>query len=106
MSKNDSMNTMSDCTNNLTKKGYVENFQATAEGIKALSDDMLYDPSSVSISNFYRFEGQSDPSDNAIVYVIETHDGKKGMLIDSYGANASTKISEFVKAVEDFKKKV
>jgi len=101
-----SMNTMSDCINNLTKKGYTEDFQAGPKGLKALSDNLLYSPFDVCISNFYRFEGQNDPSDNAIVYLIETHDGKKGMLIDAYGANASTKISDFVKAVEDFQKKV
>ncbi len=101
-----SMNTMSDCTNNLTKKGYTENYQASAEGLTALSDNTIYQPSDVTIPNFYRFEGQNDPSDNAIVYVIETSDGKKGMLIDAYGAQASTKISDFIKAVEDFHKKV
>ncbi|MBL0341370.1 MAG: hypothetical protein IPP71_10760 [Bacteroidetes bacterium] len=99
------MNTMTDLTNSLVKKGYDENFQVNTEGLKSLSDDQIYQPSDVSIPNFYRFEGQNDPSDNAIVYVIETNDGKSGMLIDAYGVSASSKIGEFIKAVEDFQKK-
>lgn len=100
------MNTMTDLTNNLVKKGYDEDFQMTGEGLKALSDLKIYQPEDITIPNFYRFEGQNDPSDNAIVYVLETNDGKKGMLIDAYGANANLKVGEFIKSVEDFHKKV
>lgn len=100
------MNTLSDCTNNLVKKGYVENFSVNETGLEALSDNTVYHPSEISIPNFYRFEGQNDPSDNAIVYVIETNDGKKGLIVDAYGVQASTKISDFIKAVDDFHKKV
>lgn len=100
------MNTMSDCTNNLTKQGYTENFQVISDRLKALSDGTLYTVSDVVISNFYRFEGQNDPSDNSILYSIETHDGKKGMLIDSYGAQADTALSDFIRQVEEFQKKI
>jgi len=100
------MNTMIDCTNNLTNQGYTENFQVTEEGeLKALSDEKIYKAEEICVPNFYRFESQNDPSDNSIIYVVETSDGKKGMLIDAYGVNADADISEFIKQVEDFQKK-
>lgn len=100
------MNTMSDCTNNLTKQGYTENFQVISDRLKALSDGTLYIVSDVVISNFYRFEGQSDPSDNSIIYTIETPDEKKGMLIDAYGSQADAALSDFIRQVEEFQKKI
>jgi hypothetical protein len=100
------MNTLIECTNSLVKQGFTAEFQVTEFGLKALSDKKLYSASDITISNYFRFESATDPSDNAIVYVIETHDGKKGMLIDAYGVSADARISEFVKQVEDFHKKV
>ena len=100
------MNTMIDCTNHLVKQGYTENFQVVNEKLKALSDDSLFDTSQIAIPNFFRFESQSDPSDNSIIYVIETNEGKRGMLIDAYGLSADIEINEFIKLVEDFQKKV
>ena len=59
----------------------------------------------IEIINFFRFEGESDPDDNAILYVIETNDGVKGILIDAYGVYNSSKISQFLRNVEIVKKK-
>ena len=49
--------------------------------------------------------GESDPADSAIVYAIETKDGVKGILIDSYGAYRSDKISKFITEVENITKR-
>ena len=34
----------------------------------------------------YRFEGESDPSDSSILYVMEANDGSIGYSVDAYGA--------------------
>jgi hypothetical protein len=56
--------------------------------------------------NFFRFEGQTDPADSSIMYVIETKDGAKGTLVDGYGLSADTDTSEFILKVENMEKKV
>ena len=76
------MSTLTSCTNHLLKEGFTENFSAHKNGIEAPSKGRNYSPSEVKIVSFYRFEGDSDPGDNAILYAIETHDGTKGLLID------------------------
>jgi len=56
----------------------------TQEGLFSYTREKNYRPEEICIINFYRFEGQSDPADNAILYVIETNDGSKGTIIDAY----------------------
>lgn len=99
------MRTLTDCVNEALERGYIENFKVKNNVLITLDERSVYKPENVSITNFYRFEGYSDPQDNCILYLISTHDGKKGMLIDVYGANADVKISDFIRAVEDIQKK-
>jgi hypothetical protein len=99
------MTTMSSCTNRLIKEGYTENFTIKNVGLEAPSTSKLYLPDEVKINSFYRFEGESDPADSAIVYAIETKDGTKGLLIDSYGAYRSDRVSKFITEVEDITKR-
>src|SRR5688572_19681961 len=79
------MTTLVSCTNRLVKEGFSENFVAHKTGIEAPTTKRIYVPSEVRILNFYRFEGESDPADNSVVYAIEANDGTKGLLIDAYG---------------------
>jgi hypothetical protein len=99
------MKTLSECVNESIAKGYTENFKVITKGLSTEDDKSIYIPQEIAITNFYRFEGYSDPQDNSILYLIETNDGLKGMLIDAYGAEADTKISNFIRDVEDIHKK-
>jgi hypothetical protein len=99
------MATISGCTNKLFKQGFKTQFQATEEGLKSLETGKIYKPDQVIILNFYRFEGESDPSDNSILYAIETVTGEKGTLSDAYGMYADSNVSKFVEAVEEIMKK-
>jgi hypothetical protein len=42
----------------------------------------------------YRFEGNTDPSDEAIVFAIESKNGKKGVLVNGYGISADAMSSD------------
>lgn len=100
------LSTMTSCTAYLTKEGFTENFVITEKGLEAPSTQKTYIPDEVKIVNFYRFEGESDPADNSILYAIETNDGVKGMLIDQYGSPyVSQKTSTFIREVEDIAKR-
>ena len=99
------LNTMVDCVNALVRKGFDENFKAKENGLLSLSSNRLYKPEEIKILNFYRFEGQSDPADNSILYAIETSDGKKGTLVDAYGPYADRNVTNFVHQIEDISKK-
>jgi hypothetical protein len=100
------MMTLSEGTNIAVKKGFTESFKIVGKGLTVDSETKFYSPEEVRIDNFFRFEGYSDPNDNAILYLIETNDGTKGTLIDAYGAYADAKLSKFIKEVEDIQKKI
>ena len=100
------MQTLSEATNKAVEKGFTDNFKVVGKGLTTETEETFYSPEDIKIDNFYRFEGYSDPMDNAILYLIETNDGRKGMLIDAYGAYADAKLSKFIHDVEDIQKKM
>ncbi|MGE9314375.1 hypothetical protein ACLOAU_22150 [Niabella sp. CJ426] len=98
------MATLSDLVNKAGKKGYGANFNVNPNGMLWDSKDQYYEPAEVSIDDFYRFEGESDPADSAILYLISTTDGNKGTLIDAYGVYDDANSSEFIRQVTDIQK--
>lgn len=99
------MKSMASLTNKMVLNGYDDDFKISDSGLKSLKTEKIYQPDQINIINFFRFEGQSDPNDNTIMYVIETTDGLKGTLIDAYGPYADRKLSEFMNNVESIQKK-
>ena len=102
--QNAGMATLSECIKIALDRGYSENFRVTAKGLITEDEKFVYTPEDVKISNFYRFEGNSNPDDNSILYLIETDD-RKGTLVDAYGVYAEALISNFVQQVEDIQKR-
>jgi hypothetical protein len=100
------MKNLSSVTNKMVLDGYDDDFKISDKGLRSLKTEKVYQPEEVNVINFFRFEGQSDPNDNTILYVIETSDGLKGTLVDAYGPYADRKLAEFMQHVESFQKKV
>ncbi len=99
------MKSLSSCLNKMVLDGYADDFKISDKGLRSLKTEKVYNPEDINVVNFFRFEGQSDPNDNTIMYVIETNDGLKGTLVDAYGPYADRKLSEFMQQVESFQKK-
>lgn len=100
------LKSLSACLAKMISLGYTEDFKAEDDGLRALRSDKLYRPDDVTIVNFYRFEGASNPDDMSIMYAIETNDGTKGTLVDAYGTYASPEVNQFILEVEKINKKV
>ena len=100
------LKTLVDCHNKMMDDGYKEDFVIEDGRLKCVSTEIQYCPKEITIINFFRFEGQNDPDDSSIMYVIETNDGKKGTIIDAYGAYADPDISTFISEVEIIQKKI
>ncbi|HEX8515473.1 MAG TPA: hypothetical protein VF868_04680 [Bacteroidia bacterium] len=99
------MKTLSSCINSLLASGFATQFKAIKHGLKSLTTEKIYAPEEVKITNFYRFEGESDPADSAVLYAIETVSGEKGTLTDAYGAYSDPHVARFIKDVEDIEKR-
>lgn len=99
------MKSLSSLLNKMVLQGYDDDFKISDKGLRSLRTEKYYRPDQISVVNFFRFEGQSDPNDNTILYVIETSDGLKGTIVDAYGPYADRMLSEFMTQVESMFKK-
>ena len=79
----DEMNTLSQILNKFTVKGYDNEFRWAKDGF--IFNDKAYQPEDLTIVKTYRFEGESDPSDTSILYLIKANDGLIGYSLDAYG---------------------
>jgi hypothetical protein len=78
------MSTISSVLEKLRIKKRDKEFRMTPEGFTA-GTGKYYQPEDLKIIRTYRFEGESDPSDSSIIYLIEANDGLIGYSIDAYG---------------------
>lgn len=84
---NSNFDTLSQAINALTQAGYTDDFTAGETHIISRSSKKEYSPVELRITRFYRFDGMTDPQDDAIVFAVEAADGSKGTLVMSYSAN-------------------
>ncbi len=86
--------TVSKAIEALRRQGFItdfnieENVLACTEGKFAASDFDIVD--------VYRYEGISDPGDEAAVYAIKSLSGEKGILVTGYGISADTSDAELL----------
>jgi hypothetical protein len=99
------MKSLVSCLNQVVADGYAEDFTVIEEGLRSSGSDRIYTPAEVEVVNFFRFEGTSNPDDEAVLYVMETTDGVKGTLTDAYGIYMDGDVSAFMKDVDHFHKK-
>ena len=79
------MTTLSSVLEKLRIKKRDNEFRITTEGF-GIGNGKFYTPDQLTIIKTYRFEGDSDPSDSSIIYLIEANDGLVGYSMDAYGA--------------------
>lgn len=81
------MNEMTSLTEVLEKlrvRKQDNEFRITDSGF-TVNDSKFYHPEDLTIIKTYRFEGESDPGDTMILYIMEAADGLIGYSIDAYG---------------------
>ncbi len=80
--------TLSEAISALQQQGYTKDFNLKSNCLHCAADDIELRPADFDIVDVYRFEGPTDPGDEAVLYAIEGKDGSKGMLVDAYGTYA------------------
>jgi hypothetical protein len=78
------MTTLSSVLERLRIKKIDNEFRWTPEGFTA-GKGKVYTPDQLTILKTYRFEGESNPSDMEILYIIKAADGLIGYSLDAYG---------------------
>src|SRR5688572_9218199 len=81
--------TLSETLSNLKREGYTEDFNLRIDCIDCRDGKLKIFPADFHVDKVFRFEGQSDPDEQAILYAISSPNHKvKGVLVNSYGLYA------------------
>jgi hypothetical protein len=84
MTNSEQMDTLHTVLDQLKHKHQDHVFELNEQGRISL-EGRLYDQRELTLIKTYRFEGASDPSEEAIIYLVRTSDGKIGYSLDAYG---------------------
>lgn len=96
-----SYSTLSEAVNDLEKRGFSANFTLCSDGIECAMLELKLHPDHFEITETYHFDGMTDPADEAIVYAIESKDGKtKGILVNGYGIYTESLTDEMLKKLK------
>jgi hypothetical protein len=90
--------TVSNALNSLKARGYTKDFNIAFDKLICHETRESLDPHDFEITEVYRFEGESNPSDEAVVYAVESKDGNmKGAIVNAYGTYADEISDEMIK---------
>jgi hypothetical protein len=72
---------VSKALDDLSEMGFTFDFNLHEE-------DIIKNPHRYEIAHIYRYEGDSNPDDEATVYGIKSSSGKKGVFVAGFAANS------------------
>ena len=70
------------------QQGFTIDFNIEANGL--VGGETRFTTDEFSIVDVYRYEGNSDPADEATVYAIESKTGVRGVLVTGYGMSSDS----------------
>lgn len=86
--------TVTEALEQLKNQGFTTDFNLEENCIVCSTNK--YRPEDFEIVDVYRYEGDSDPGDEATVYAIQSSDGTKGVLVTGYGASSDSMSEELL----------
>ena len=93
--------TLSEALMRLKVEGYTEDFNLSGDCVNCRSGQLRIFPSEFQIDQYFRFEGQSDPADGAVLYAISSEKyNVKGVLVNGYGIYSEPMTNEMLKKLE------
>ncbi len=81
--------TVLEALTDLKEKGFHHDFNLHQENI-------VEKPAEYSVVHVYRYEGDSDPDEESVVYGIISISGKKGVFVSGFSANSDDEASKII----------
>lgn len=86
----------------LEREGYRADFSLATGTVHCAACDVRHDPAEVVVLRTFRFEGDADPGDEAIVLGVECPAcGQRGIIVSAYGPEASQELIMLVERARD-----
>lgn len=93
--------TLSQTMNELRTEGYTEDFNLQQNCLECRNGQFKVFADEFKIDKFYRFEGESNPSDSSILYAISSDKHQlKGVLVNAYGIYSEQVTDEMLQKLE------
>ena len=81
--------TVTEAVQDLTARGYSVNFNIAFDKLICSENKICLNPDQFEIVEVHRFEGETNPSDEDVVYAVEAKNGNiKGIITSAYGMYA------------------
>ena len=84
--------TVSEALTELKNTGFTSDFNRQEENIKA-------HPHQYQVEHVYRYEGDSNPDDEAVVYGIKSDAGEKGVFVAGFSANSENEAARILEKI-------
>ena len=82
----------------LKAKGYTVNFNIAFDKIICSDNKNILNPDEFEIVEIHRFEGNSNPADEDVVYAVESKTGNiKGVITSAFGLYADAASTEMIR---------
>jgi|SRR6476620_1675296 len=95
------MTTLSEVLEVLKKEGYTTDFNLKNSCLLCAGNSLEISPQDFVVDKHYRFEGATDPGDEAILYAISSEKyNLKGTLVNGYGIYSDEVSNEMMKALQ------
>jgi len=103
----ESYSTLVDAINGLKTQGYTEDFNLRENHIACSTGNYQLSPDDFKVDNVFRFEGESDQEDQAVLYAISSEKYNiKGVLVNAYGVYSDTQANEIIKKLKIHEEKL
>lgn len=95
------MTTLTEVLENLKQEGYTADFNLKSTCLVCLGNTLQIHPEDFVVDRHYRFEGATDPGDEAILYAISSEKHNlKGTLVNGYGIYSDEMSNEMMRALQ------
>jgi len=90
--------TVTEAVKGLKDRGYKIDFNIAFDKLICSEDKHCLNPEEFEITETHRFEGNTNPSDEDVVYAVESKDGKlKGIVTGAFGTYAESASADMLK---------
>ena len=93
-----SYDTVVEAIEGLRARGYTLDFNIAFENIECADKGICLNPAEFEITEIYRFEGDSNPDDEDVVYAVVSKDNTfKGIITSAFGTYADSLSTEMIR---------
>ncbi|HKA13923.1 MAG TPA: hypothetical protein VKH41_02810 [Myxococcota bacterium] len=95
------METLLEAIDRLERAGYSAQLRACPGGFREVRSGRIHLPEALIVDEIVRFEGESDPGDEAVVFALRTRDGSlRGTFVSTYGPGSDPQSGELIKRLD------